>query len=127
MVKDEELLEMIENFGIGIDISSIKKFKDKPFEKNENFYKKIFSEQEITYCLKFTNHYEKFAAKFALKEALIKSINEKISLHEINTSYKNSKPIVKVKSQLDKKYNFIISISHENDFAIAVVISEKIK
>jgi len=51
---------MIENFGIGIDISSIKKFKDKPFEKNENFYKKIFSEQEITYCLKFTNHYEKF-------------------------------------------------------------------
>ena len=69
---------MIENFGIGIDISSIKKFKDKPFEKNENFYKKIFSEQEITYCLKFTNHYEKFAAKFSLKEALIKSINKKI-------------------------------------------------
>ena len=35
--------------------------------------------------------------------------------------------MVKVKSTLDKKYNFIISVSHENDFAIAVVISEKIK
>ena len=41
------MLEMIENFGVGIDISSIKKFKDKPFNENKNFYNKIFSEQEI--------------------------------------------------------------------------------
>ena len=34
---------MIENFGIGIDVSSIQKFKDKPFIENESFYKKIFS------------------------------------------------------------------------------------
>ena len=47
---------MIENFGIGIDISSIKKFKNKPFKENENFYKKLFSEQEIAYCLKFSNN-----------------------------------------------------------------------
>ena len=65
--------------------------------------------------------------KRSLKEAIIKSINEKISLNKIKTSYKNAKPIVKIENSLDKKYNFIISISHENDFAIAVVISEKIK
>ena len=28
---------MIENFGIGIDISNIEKFKKKPFKKNETF------------------------------------------------------------------------------------------
>ena len=120
------MLEMIENFGIGIDISSIKKFKDKPFEKNENFYKKIFSEQEITYCLKFENYYEKFAAKFALKEAVIKSINKKIILSEIETSYLDSKPFIEILNS-KQNYKFLASLSHENEIAVAVVISEKIK
>ena len=114
-------------FSIGIDIVNVSRFKKKPLNNNLDFYKKIFSDSEINYCKKFSSPYEHFAGKFAVKEALIKSINEKISLHEIKTSYRNSKPIVKVKSSLDKKYNFIISISHESDFAIAVVISEKIK
>ena len=117
---------MIENFGIGIDISSIEKFKDKPFEENKNFYKKIFSEQEITYCLKFTNHYEKFAAKFALKEALIKSINKKIFFSEIETSYLDSKPTIQILNS-EEDYRFLVSLSHENEIAVAVVISEKIK
>ena len=118
---------MLDKFGIGVDIVKISRFKDKPFLSNKNFYKKFFSDSEIKYCLKYKDYAQHFSGKFAVKEALIKSVNEKISLHEINTSYKNSKPIVKVKSSLNKKYNFIISISHESDFAIAVVVSEKIK
>ena len=118
---------MLAKFGIGIDIVKISRFKNKPYPSNKNFYKKIFCDSEIKYCLKYKNYTQHFSGKFAVKEALTKSINEKISLHEIKTSYKNAKPIVKVKSSLDKKYNFIISISHENDFAIAVVVSEKIK
>ena len=118
---------MLDTFGIGIDIIKISRFKNKPYLSNKDFYKKIFSDSEIKYCLKYKNHASHFSGKFAVKEALIKSISEKISLREINTLYKNSKPIVKVKKPLDKKYNFIISISHESDFAIAVVISEKIR
>ena len=118
---------MLDKFGIGIDIVKVTRFKNKPYLSNKNFYKKIFLGSEIEYCLKYKNYAPHFSGKFAVKEALIKSINEKISLYEINTSHKNSKLVVKVKSSLDKKYNFIISISHENDFAVAVVISEKIK
>jgi len=116
---------MIENFNIGIDISSIKKFKDKPFKDNENFYKKIFSKEEIEYCLKFKNYSEKFAGKFALKEALIKSINEQIPFSQIETSYFNSKILIKI-LESEKNYRFKASLSHENEFAIAVIISEKI-
>ena len=115
---------MIENFGIGIDISNIEKFKNKPFKENKNFYKKIFTEQEIIYCLKFSNYYEKFAAKFALKEALIKSINKKIFFSEIETSYLDAKPTVQILNS-DTNYKFLASLSHENNIAIAVVISEK--
>ncbi len=117
---------MIEKFGIGIDITSVQKFKKKPFKINESFYKLIFSKDEIRYCLKFKNPYERFAGKFALKEALIKSIDRKIGFSEIETSHLKSKPIVRIR-KYGEKYNFIASLSHENDFAVAVVISEGIK
>jgi len=117
---------MIENLGIGIDIIEVSRFRRKKYEENKNFYKKIFVKSEINYCLKFKNSAERFAGKFALKEALIKSIDRKIGFSEIETSHLKSKPIVKIKKSKEK-YNFIASLSHENDFAIAVVISEKIK
>tara|TARA_Y100001936_G_scaffold250336_1_gene302863 strand:+ start:1501 stop:1854 length:354 start_codon:yes stop_codon:yes gene_type:complete len=116
---------MIENYDIGIDLSNIERFKKKPFETNKSFYKKIFTAKEITYCLKYKNPHERFAGKFALKEALIKSINKKVSFSEIETFHLNSKPMVEIK-KFKKNYNFIASISHENNFAIAVVVSEKI-
>ena len=117
---------MIENLGIGIDIIEVSRFRKKQYEENKNFYKKIFVKSEINYCLKFKNSAERFAGKFALKEALIKSIDRKIRFSEIETSHLKSKPIVRIKKSREK-YNFIASLSHENDFAIAVVISERIK
>ena len=117
---------MIKNLGIGIDIIEVSRFRKKQYEENKNFYKKIFVKSEINYCLKFKNSAERFAGKFALKEALIKSIDKKIRFSEIETSHLKSKPIVRIKKSREK-YNFIASLSHENDFAVAVVISEIIK
>ena len=124
--KHELSLEMIKNLGIGIDIIEVSRFRKKKYEENKNFYKKIFAKSEISYCLKFKNSAERFAGKFALKEALIKSIDRKIRFSEIETSHLKSKPIVRIKKSREK-YNFIASLSHENDFAVAVVISERIK
>ncbi len=124
--KHELSLEMIKNLGIGIDIIEVSRFRKKQYEENKNFYKKIFVKSEINYCLKFKNSAERFAGKFALKEALIKSIDKKIRFSEIETSHLKSKPIVRIKKSREK-YNFIASLSHENDFAVAVVISERIK
>ena len=126
MVLEEQLLEMIENFSIGIDISSVKKFSEKPFKDNESFYKKNFSKEEIEYCLRFKNNSEKFAGRFALKEAVIKSIKEQIAFSKIETSYLDSKILIKILDS-EKNYKFNASLSHEDELAIAVVISEKIK
>ena len=117
---------MIENFSIGIDISSGKKFSEKPFKDNESFYKKNFSKEEIEYCLRFKNNSEKFAGRFALKEAVIKSIKEQIAFSKIETSYLDSKILIKILDS-EKNYKFNASLSHEDELAIAVVISEKIK
>ncbi len=118
---------MIENLGIGIDIVEVDRFKKKKYKENKNFYKKIFVSSEINYCLKFKNSAERFAGKFAIKEAVIKSIRGKIHFLDIETSHSNSKPVIKLRSTLKKKYRFLISISHEKKFAIGVVISEKIQ
>ena len=117
---------MIKNLGIGIDIIEVSRFRKKGYEENKNFYKKIFVKSEINYCIKFKNSAERFAGKFAIKEAMIKSISEKIGFLDIETSHLKSKPIVRIK-KFQEKYNFIASLSHENNFAIAVVISERIK
>lgn len=110
---------------IGIDIIKINRFKRIPFEKRPSFYKKIFSKDEIESCLRFKDPYTHFAAKFAVKEALKKSITRKVDLLDIETDYKDNKPIVKIKNNYN--YSFKISISHDDDYAIAVVISKKIK
>ena len=54
-----------------------------------------------------------------------KSIDKKILPSEIITSHLNSKPTVKVLGS-EQNYRFLASLTHENEFAIAVIISEKI-
>ncbi len=119
-------MKNFKNSGIGIDLVEIKRFKQLPFLENQSFYNKNFSEGEINYCMKFNEPYKHFAAKFALKEALIKSIDKKIHLSQIETSHLDSKPIVKIVKN-DETYRFLASVSHENEFAIAVVICEKFR
>jgi len=113
---------MFKQIGIGIDITDVEKFEKINFEKKPKFYEKIFLASEISYCLKFKNPYERFAGKFALKEATIKAIKENIQMLDIETTHNKSKPDIKIKKS-KKKYQFQVSVSHEKKIAIAVVIS----
>ena len=115
---------MLEKIRIGIDLVKIDKFKKIPYSNNKTFYKKLFSNLEIDYCSKFSNPYEHFSGKFAIKEAVKKSIKENISMKEIITEHVDSKPSVKILS--NSNYFFKVSLSHEDDIAVAVVISEEI-
>jgi len=115
---------VLKNLGIGIDIVEIQRFKEKPYKNNSNFYKKLFHESEIKYCLDHINSAQHFAAKFAIKESVIKSLNKKIKFLNILIDYSNSKPIVTLID--DSSYSFLVSVSHEKLHAVAVVLSEKI-
>lgn len=116
---------MIENFGIGIDIVNVTRFKKIPYLSKPGFYKRIFLPSEINYCLRYRNSYEHFAGKFAIKEAVIKSIDAKLPLLKIKTSHANSKPKVEILDENFRKFVFIVSISHDKNYAIGVVISQK--
>lgn len=116
---------MIEKFGIGIDIVDVSAFEKIPYASKQGFYKKIFLPSEIKYCLKFKNPYERFAGKFAIKEAVKKSINEDVSPLKILVSHSNSKPKVDLLGKNKSNYVFIASISHDKKLAVGVVMAEK--
>ena len=116
-------MKMMEIFNIGIDIVNIERFKKKEYAKNKKFYQKVFTNSEIKYCLKFKNSSEHFAGKFAIKEAVRKSVKEKIPFNKILTMHKNSKPRIVLKMKLN--YEFLVSVSHESNMAVAIVIALK--
>ena len=115
---------MLQKFGIGTDIVKTERFQNKPYSKHKTFYEKIFLDSEIEYCLKHKNNAIHFSGKFATKECVKKSINKNINFLDIETYYLNSKPKVKLRNNYN--FEFLVSISHEKEFAIATVISESL-
>lgn len=109
---------------IGIDIEEIKRFQK--LLKDKNFIERIFSKNEIEYCLsKKKNSIQHFAVRFAGKEAVWKALdNSKITITDI--SFKNSisgKPLVYIKNKI--KRNIEVSFSHNKTTVVAVAISTK--
>ncbi|RZD40826.1 MAG: holo-[acyl-carrier-protein] synthase [Thaumarchaeota archaeon] len=114
---------MLEKLSIGTDIVKINRFRKLPYIKNKKFYNKIFTKSEITYCIKYKDPYPHFAVRFAGKEAVIKSIKNKIEMKDIEISHKKSKPFIKILKK--NSFMFHISLSHDGEYAIAMIISEK--
>lgn len=114
-------MRISQTFGIGIDIVDIARFKKIPYKSNKNFYKKIFNTSEIEYCLKFKEPYKHFAGKFAIKEAVKKSISKQQHFLDIVTDHIKEKPTVKLED--NDGYSFLVSISHDGNMTVAVVIS----
>ena len=109
-------------YNIGTDIIEISKFKNKPFNKYESFYKHIFTESEILHCRKFSEPYSHFAGIFAAKEAIIKSSNTILAIKDIEIFWNISgRPMVSIKNK--PKENMKISISHSELFAIAMALN----
>ena len=116
---------MIENLGIGIDIIEVSRFRRKKYEENRNFYKKIFVKSEINYCLKFKNSAERFAGKFAIKEAVIKSISGKIGFLDIETVYVGRKPRIRLKNSLEKNIILLYQFHMKKNLRLGLLLQKK--
>lgn len=100
------------NIYVGIDIQLIKgmPISNDPWE--DQFYLDNFNKNEIGHCLKKKNIYESFAGIYALKEAVYKI--DQTDKKEVKITFsKNGKP-------LNDKYS--ASISHDEDYAIAIAV-----
>ena len=118
---------------IGHDIIEIERIRNAIERYGQHFLTKVFSEQEIKYCLDKKAPYQSFAVRFAAKEAVSKAfgcgIGQFLSWKSVSINNdKYGKPIVildlKGKSAL-KNINgndVIISLTHTRQIASAVAI-----
>lgn len=104
---------------IGIDIVEVSRIKN-ALEKPK-FKENIFTEKEIQYCESKKNKFESYAGRFASKEALAKALGtgfNNLSFLDIEIlNDELGKPYIKYKD-----YEINLSISHEKNYAVAVVL-----
>ena len=120
-------------FGIGTDIIKVNRIKKSLNKKN--FLKRIFNKKEISKCKKTKYMYNCFAKRFAAKEAFSKAlgtgVSKGISFNEITVlNERNGKPFIKLtdktkkivdKKLKNKKYKISLSLTDEEDYAVAFV------
>lgn len=108
--------------GIGVDIVEVERIR-KIYEKfGERFLNRVFTEGEISYSFTHANPFTHLAARFAVKEAVIKALkkHEGLTLKNIEVSNNSDgSPEVKIPG-FNKK--IFISISHEKNYTVAFVI-----
>ena len=124
--------------GNGVDI--VDNIRIKKSIKNNNFIKRIYSNDEIRASKNVKNKTNFFAKRFAAKEAFVKSLGtgfrNGINFKDISVKNNNlGKPELylnkKIKSFLshklrNKKYKIHLSLSDEKKHSIAFVIINKI-
>jgi len=117
--------------GIGIDIAEISRIKSIiQSEHGKRFLDRVFTEKEKKYCYSFKNPFERFAGRFAAKEAFIKASSAFISGIALNkievVNNPDKKPyIVADEGKFDaSKFVCHLSISHTDAYACAFVVIE---
>jgi holo-[acyl-carrier protein] synthase len=60
--------------GMGVDIAEVDRIKAAIERHGETFLKRVYTESEREYCEGFRNKYERYAGRFAAKEAAMKAL-----------------------------------------------------
>jgi len=121
--------------GTGVDIAETSRI-DKALERHgERFSKRIYTPGEIAYCEKFKNRAERYAARFAAKEAAFKALGtgwrDGVRWLDVEVVHQPSgKPKLLLTGRAAEVARQIgvtrseVSISHANHYVVAQVIFE---
>jgi len=76
-VRERRALALEENFliiGLGVDIAEVPRIKAAIERHGQPFLRRVFTPNEIEYCERFKNKFERYAGRFAAKEATMKAL-----------------------------------------------------
>ena len=60
--------------GMGIDVAEVGRIRDVIESQTERFLRRVYTANEAAYCEQFKNKYERYAGRFAAKEAAMKAL-----------------------------------------------------
>jgi holo-[acyl-carrier protein] synthase len=121
--------------GMGVDIAEVQRIRAAIEKRGEAFLRRVYTANEVAYCERFKNKFERFAGRFAAKEAAMKALGTGwqhgvrwVDLEVVRE--KSGRPTLtiageagKIAARLGVK-NIAISITHTADQALAQVIFE---
>ncbi|MBL8024845.1 MAG: holo-ACP synthase [Fibrobacteres bacterium] len=123
-------------YGIGLDTVEVTRIQES-IERTPVFKDRVFSPKEIAYCetVSESAKYQRFAARFAAKEAFLKAcgtgLREGYKLNEITvTNDALGKPAILLEGLSQKTFNKAISgkihlsLTHTETNALAMVLIE---
>ena len=122
----------------GNDIIKVSRIKDSIEKIGETFIKRVYTAEEIAYCeSRRMCKYQSYAVRFAAKEAVYKALSPGedgfTSWQDVEVKrLENGKPFVALSGALSEyakskgieDENIEISLSHDDDYAIATVVIE---
>lgn len=121
--------------GLGVDITEVERIRAVIERQGERFLRRVYTAAEIAYCEKFKNKYERYAGRFAAKEAAMKALgtgwSRGIRWVDIEVGrQKGGRPMLalggearKIADKLGAKH-ISMSITHTTGQALAQVIFE---
>ena len=121
--------------GIGVDIAEIDRIESVITRTGKRFLERVYTAREVAYCDRHKNRFERYAARFAVKEAAMKALGtgwtHGVRWRDIEiANLPSGKPTLKlagaaaqVAERLGVK-NIVISITHSGNTAFAQVIFE---
>jgi holo-[acyl-carrier protein] synthase len=121
--------------GTGIDIAEVPRIREAIARHGQRFLKRIFTEGEIQYCESKANRVERYAARFAAKEAGMKAIgtgwNHGVRWRDIEVARKpGGRPTLLLHGKAAEfaarlgAVNIALSLTHTAEQAMAQVILE---
>ncbi len=116
-------------WGTGVDLIEIQRIQAAA-QRNSRFLNRVFTPEELEYCLAKQNPWPHLAARFAVKEAGIKVFAGRASLplREIGLVKDGPIPLVRLSGSAAQAAqelgisDFKVSIAHSRELAIAMVI-----
>ena len=123
-------------FGVGTDIVSVQRIAAALNRHGDRFFERVLAETERTHCpLENPARHRFVARRWAVKEAFAKAfgtgIGKEVGLNDVWIEHNASgRPELRYASQLaknlaDRRLNAHISISDEQDYAVAFVVIEQ--
>ncbi|HXP22535.1 MAG TPA: holo-ACP synthase [Candidatus Sulfotelmatobacter sp.] len=121
--------------GMGIDIAEVKRIASVIESQRERFLRRVFTLDEVAYCEQFKNKYERYAGRFAAKEAAMKALGTGWSrgVRWVDVEVirqRGRRPTLELRGEAKKiaeklgVKNIAVSITHTAEQAIAQVIFE---
>jgi len=121
--------------GLGVDIAEVARIRAAIERHGDRFVNRVFTALEIAYCRRHKNGYERFAARFAAKEAAMKALGtgwrRGVTWRDLEVSNAASgRPQLKLSGKALELYdamggqNIVVSLTHTLEYGLAEVIIE---